>query len=64
VAPVQAYLFAGRTLGPAPKAQWLKLAHHLQDSLGGQESVLEHSAEEQALVQKARLAAKGTKKLQ
>ena len=45
----------------APKAQWLKLAHHLQDSLGGQESFLEHSAEEQALVQKATLAAKGRK---
>ena len=49
------------SLGPAPKAQWLKLAHHLQDSLGGQESFLEHSAEEQALVQKATLAAKGKK---
>jgi transposase len=49
------------SLGPAPKAQWLKLAHHLQDSLGGQESFLEHSAEEQALVQKATLAAKGRK---
>ena len=48
-------------LGPAPKAQWLKLAHHLQDSLGGQESFLEHCAEEQALVQKATLAAKGKK---
>ena len=50
------------SLGPAPKAQWLKLAHHLQDSLGGQESFLEHSAQEQALVQKATLAAKGKKK--
>lgn len=49
------------SLGPAPKAQWLKLAHHLQNSLGGQESFLEHSAEEQALVQKATLAAKGRK---
>jgi hypothetical protein len=49
------------SLGPAPKAQWLKLAHHLQDSLGGQESFLEHCAEEQALVQKATLAAKGKK---
>jgi hypothetical protein len=45
------------SLGPAPKGQWLKLAHHLQDSLGGQESFLEHSAQEQALVQKATLAA-------
>ena len=50
------------SLGPAPKAQWLKLAHHLQESLGGQESLLEHSAEEQALVEKATLAAKGKKK--
>jgi transposase len=50
------------SLGPAPKAQWLKLAHHLQESLGGQESFLEHSAEEQALVRKATLAAKGKKK--
>ena len=50
------------SLGPAPKAQWLKLAHHLQESLGGQENFLEHSAEEQALVQKATLAAKGKKK--
>jgi transposase len=46
------------SLGPAPKAQWLKLAHHLQESLGGQESLLEQSAEEQALVQKATLALK------
>ena len=43
----------------APKAQWLKLAHHLQECLGGQESFLEQSAEEQALVQKATLTAKG-----
>ena len=50
------------SLGPAPKAQWLKLARHLQDSLGGQESFLEHSAEEQALVQKATLAAQGKKR--
>jgi transposase len=49
------------SLGPAPRAQWLKLAHHLQESLGGQESFLEHSAEEQALVQKAAVAAKGKK---
>jgi transposase len=47
------------SLSPAPKAQWLKLAHHLQESLGGQESFLEHSGEQQALVQKATLAAKG-----
>ena len=50
------------SLGPAPKAQWLKLAHHLQDSLSGQESFLEHCAQEQALVQKATGAAKGRKK--
>ena len=49
------------SLGPAPKAQWLKLAHHLQESLGGQESFLEHSAEEQALAQKASLATKSKK---
>jgi hypothetical protein len=50
------------SLAPAPKAHWLKLAHHLEQSLGGQESLLEHSAEEQALVQKAAMAAKGAKK--
>jgi hypothetical protein len=50
------------SLDPAPKAQWLKLAHHLQDSLGGQESFLEHSVQEQAWVQKATLTAKGKKK--
>jgi transposase len=49
------------SLGPAPKAQWLKLAHHLQESLSGQESFLEHSGEQQALVQKATLAAKAKK---
>jgi hypothetical protein len=49
------------SLGPAPKAQWLKLAHHLQEPLGGQESFLEHSAVEQALVQKATFAAKAKK---
>jgi transposase len=49
------------SLSPAPKAQWLKLARHLQESLGGQESFLEHSDEEQALVQKATLAAKDKK---
>jgi transposase len=50
------------SLAPAPKAQWLKLAHHLQECLGGQESLLEHSAQEQALVQKATLVTKGKKK--
>jgi transposase len=49
------------SLGPAPRARWLKLAHDLQESLGGQESFLERSAKEQALAQKASLAAKGTK---
>ena len=50
------------SLGLAPKAHWLKLAHHLQDSLGGQESFLEHSVQEQAWVQKATLTAKGKKR--
>jgi transposase len=51
------------SLGPAPKAQWLKLARHLEDSLGGQESFLEPSTEEQALLQKAAAAAaKGKEK--
>ena len=50
-------------LGPAPQAQWLKLAHHLQDCLGGQESLLKHSGPEQALVQKATLDAKAKKQL-
>ena len=50
------------SLGPAPKGQWLKLAHHLQESLGGQQSLLEHSAQEQALVQKAAVAATKAKK--
>ena len=50
------------SLTPAPKAHWLKLAHHLQESLGGQESLLEHSAEEEALIQKAVAAARGSKK--
>jgi transposase len=50
------------SLGPAPRTHWLKLAHHLQESLGGQESLLEQSTQEQALVQKATLAAKSKKK--
>ena len=50
------------SLGLAPKAHWPKLAHHLQDSLGGQESFLEHSVQEQAWVQKATLTAKGKKR--
>lgn len=44
------------------ESQWLKLAHHLQESLGGQQSLLEHSAQEQALVQKAAVAATKAKK--
>jgi hypothetical protein len=52
------------SLGPAPKAQWLKLAHHLQDSLGGQESFLEHSAEEEALLQKTNIGCQGQKEAQ
>jgi hypothetical protein len=35
---------------------------YIQESLGGQESLLEQSTQEQALVQKATLAAKGKKK--
>jgi transposase len=49
------------SLSPAPRAHWLKLAHHLQESLGGQQSLLEHSAEEQAAVQKAALTAQSKK---
>jgi len=44
------------SLAPAPKAQWLKLAHHLAESLGGQESLLPPSPEEQGLAQKAAAA--------
>jgi hypothetical protein len=50
------------SLAPAPRAQWLKLAHHLGESLGGQESLLEHSPDQQALVQKVAVAAKGNKR--
>ena len=53
------------SLAPAPKAQWLKLAHHLAESLGSQQSLLAHAPEEQALAQKAAAAApKGKKKPQ
>jgi transposase len=45
------------SLSPGPKGQWLKLAHDLQESLSGQESLLAKSAQEQALIQKARVAA-------
>jgi transposase len=50
------------SLTPAPKTQWLKLARHLQQSLGGQQDLLEPSADEQALVQKAAVAATEGKK--
>ena len=60
--PRHRVIYSLGSLGPAPKAQWLKLAHHLQDSLGGQESFLEHSVQKQAWVQKATLTAKGKKK--
>jgi transposase len=51
------------SLAPAPKAQWLKLAHHLQQSLGGQQELLEPSVDEQALVQRAAVAATEGKKM-
>jgi transposase len=50
------------SLTPAPKAQWLKLARHLEQSLGGQQDLLESSGDEQALVQKAAVAATEGKK--
>ena len=50
------------SLAPAPREHWLKLAHHLQESLGGQESLLAQSPEEQAVVQKVAMAARGSKK--
>ena len=49
-------------LSPAPKAQWLKLAHHLQQSLSGQESLLGQAPQDQALVQKAAVTVTGRKK--
>jgi len=36
-------------LAPAPKKQWLALAHHLQQSLSGQQSLLPHGTREQEL---------------
>jgi len=50
------------SLAPAPREHWLKLAHHLQESLGGQESLLAQSPEEQAVVQKVAVAVRGSKK--
>jgi transposase len=49
-------------LSPAPRAQWLKLAHHLQQSLSGQESLLGQALQDQALVQKAAIPVTGRKK--
>lgn len=40
------------SLAPAPRAQWLKLAHNLQESLSGQDSLLPRSAKEQELAAK------------
>jgi hypothetical protein len=51
------------SLAPAPKAQWLKLAHHLEQSLGGQQELLEPSVDEQVLVQRAAVAATEGKKM-
>ena len=50
------------SLSPGPKAQWLKLAHHLQQSLSGQESLLDDSPQEQVALQKPEVAARGPKK--
>ena len=50
------------SLSPGPKAQWLKLAHHLQQSLSGQESLLDDSPQEQVALQKPQAAARGPKK--
>ena len=52
------------SLSPGPKAQWLKLAHHLQQSLSGQESLLDDSPQEQVALQKPEVAARGPKKHQ
>jgi hypothetical protein len=50
------------SLAPGPKAQWLKLAHHLQQSLSGQESLLDDSPQEQVALQKPEVAVRGPKK--
>ena len=52
------------SLSPGPKAQWLKLAHHLQHSLSGQESLLDDSPQEQVPLQKPEVAARSLKKHQ
>ena len=49
------------SLSPGPKAQWLKLAHHLQQSLSDQESLLDDSPQEQVALQKSEVAARGPK---
>jgi transposase len=43
-------------LSPGPRRQWLKLAHELQDSLSGQESLWVASTQQRALKQKAAVA--------
>ena len=50
------------SLSPGPKAQWLKLAHHLQQSLSDQESLLDDSPQEQVALQKPEVAVGGPKK--
>jgi transposase len=45
------------SLAPGPKGQWLKLAHHLQHSLSGQESLLNDSRQEQAALQRPEMEA-------
>jgi hypothetical protein len=52
------------SLSPGPKAQWLKLAHHLERSLSGQQSLLDDAPQEPVSVRKAEVAARGPKKHQ
>ena len=47
------------SLAPAPREHWLRLAHNLQDSLSGQESLLAKSAPEQAIAAKLAAAPHG-----
>ena len=49
------------SLAPAPRQHWLKLAHNLQDSLSGQESLLAKSARERAIAAKLAAAPHGAK---
>jgi hypothetical protein len=51
-------------LSPGPKAQWLKLAHHLEHSLSGQESLLDDSPQKQVPLQKPKVAVRGPKEHQ